>query len=151
MRKIRNLIGMPVICRRQKIGRLVQADLSDDLKRMEGIWVDGGLRGTRYIPAEQLGMIGEMAVFADGPGRRKRCSGKSLLRRAVSTDGSRLGAIVGAEVDEISFLVCALELTRGFWEDLYLGRMRVEGFSVHGREAIITDSTQDFETGKEGL
>ena len=54
MRKIRNLIGMPVICRRQKIGRLVQAELSPDLTRLEGIWVDSGLKGTRYIPAEHV-------------------------------------------------------------------------------------------------
>ena len=96
MRKLRNLIGMPVILHRQKIGRLIQADLSDDLKRMEGIWVDSGLKGTRYIPSEHLGMIGEMAVLTDSRGTRRRARAQSLLRRAVSTDGSRLGAIVGA-------------------------------------------------------
>lgn len=145
MRKVRNLIGMPVICRRQKIGRLVQADLSNDLRHLKGIWVDCGLRGTRYIPTEQLGMIGEKAVMADSPGKRRRCSCSSILRRAISTDGKRIGAIVGAEVDEISFLVRALELTRGIWDDLYRGRIRVEGYNVHGDVVIVTDSTQDYE------
>ena len=142
MRKLRNLIGMPVILHRQKIGRLIQADLSDDLKRMEGIWVDSGLKGTRYIPSEHLGMIGEMAVLTDSRGTRRRARAQSLLRRAVSTDGSRLGAIVGAEVDEISFLVCALELTRGFWDDLWYGRLRVDDYNAQGAEIIVTDSTQ---------
>lgn len=145
MRKIRNLIGMPVICRRQKIGRLVQADLSADLRHMEGIWVDCGLRGTRYIPAEQLSMIGEKAVLADDRGRRKRCACTSMLHLAVSTDGNRMGAIVGAEVDEISFLVHSLELTRGFWDDLYHGRTRVSAYNVQDGDVIIIDSTQDFE------
>ena len=145
MRKLRNLIGMPVICHRRKIGRLVQADLSPDLKRLEGIWVDCGLRGTRHIPCEQLSMIGEHAVIADDRGSRKKCAARSLLRRAVSTDGTRLGAITGAEVDEISFLVRALELTRGFWDDLCLGRRRVETYSVQGSEVIVLDSTQDSE------
>lgn len=151
MRKIRNLIGMPVICHRQKIGRLVQAELSPDLRRMEGVWVDGGLKGTRYIPAEQLSMIGEKAVMADSRGKRRRCAGTPLLRRAVSTGGSRLGAIVGAEVDEISFLVRALELTHGFWEDLCDGRSRVENYSAEeGRaEVIVMDSTQDSEKEEE--
>ena len=145
MRKIRNLIGMPVICSRRKIGRLVQAKLSEDLKRLEGIWVDSGLKGTRYIPAEHLSVIGERSVIADVRGQRKKCTGQPLFYRAVSTDGSRIGAIVGAEVDEISFLVHALELTRGFWDDLYLGRCRVESYSMQGGEVIVLDSTQDFE------
>ena len=144
MRKIRNLIGMPVILHRQKIGRLIQADLSDDLKRMEGIWVDGGLKGTRYIPAEQLSMIGERAIMADHRGKRVKCTPKPLLYRAISTDGNRLGAIVGAEVDELSFLVQALELTCGFWDDLVDGRRRVEDYNAvpGGSEVIVLDSTQ---------
>ena len=145
MRKIRNLIGMPVICRCQKLGRLVQADLSKDLRHLKGIWVDCGLRGTRYIPAEQLSMIGEMAVMADERGRRRRCGAKSIFYRAVGTDGNRIGAIVGAELDELSFLVRALELTRGFWDDLYRGRERVEAYSIQNGQVIITDSAQDYE------
>lgn len=145
MRKIRSLSGMPVICCRKRIGRLVQAELSGDLMRMEGIWVDCGIAGTRYIPSEQLSMIGERAVFADSRGRRKKCSARHIFCRAVSTDGRRLGAIVGAEVDEISFLVRALELTRGFWDDLYSGRCRVEDYSVQGGQVIVRDSVQDYE------
>ena len=147
VRKLRNLIGMPVICHRRKIGRLVQAELSPDLKRMEGVWVDCGLRGTRYIPAEQLSMIGERAVLSDSRGRRRKCNVHSMLRRAVSTDGARLGAIVGAEVDELSFLVSSLELTRGFWDDLRGGRSRVEHYNAQagGAEIIVLDSTQAME------
>jgi len=142
MCRIRSLTGMPVICRRQKIGHLVQADLSDDLKRMEGIWVDSGLKGTRYIPAEQLGMIGRMAVIADSRGLRRRCSPKPLLHRAISTDGSRIGAIVGAEVDELSFLVDFLELSRGIWDDLAFGRIPVDRFSVQQGSVIVSASTE---------
>ena len=139
MRKLQNLTGMPVICRRRKIGRLLKAELSDDLKRMEGVWVDSGLMGTRYIPAEQLNMIGEMAVLADSRGRRRRCNIRSLLCRAISTDGQRIGAVVDAEVDEISFLVNALEITHGLWEDVFLGRSRAEGFSAQSSGIIISD------------
>ena len=151
MRKLRNLAGMPVICHRKKIGRLVQAELSPDYTRMEGIWVDCGLKGTRYIPVEQLSMIGERAVLSDSRGRRRRCNVHSMLRRAVSTDGARLGAIVGAEVDELSFLVCSLELTRGFWDDMRAGRSRVEHFNAQkdGAEIIVLDSTQEEEKEEE--
>ena len=147
MRKIRNLIGMPVICRRQKIGRLVQAELSPDLKRLEGIWVDSGLKGTRYIPAEHVGTIGQVAVLADNRGKRRRCSTSPLLYRAVTTDGLRIGAVVGAEIDELSFLVGALEVTLGLWDDLYAGRLRVARYTADParREVIVVDSAQDEE------
>ena len=137
MRKLRNLIGMPVLCQRQKLGRLVQVELSDDLIRLEGIWVDGGLKGTRYIPCEQLGMIGEVAVLADSRGARKRCTARPLLMRAVSTGGERVGAIVGAEVDELSFQVRALELTHGFWDDLSDGRTRVERYTAQPERSLV--------------
>ena len=147
MRKIRNLIGMPVIYHRKKIGRLIQAQLSPDLKQMEGIWVDGGLRGTLYIPSEQLSMIGQVAVMADARGTRRKLSNIQPLYRAVSTDGRRLGAIVGAEVDEISFLVCRLELMRGVWDDYYLGRFPVTHYSVDPEksEVIVLDPANDEE------
>lgn len=147
MRKIRNLIGLPVICGGRKIGRLLQAELSGDLRRLQGVWVDCGLRGTRYFAAETLGMIGEMTVIADGVGRRRRVTGEPLLRRAVSTDGRRIGAIVGAEIDELTFLVGALELTHGFWEDLFAQRERVEAFSARAdtNEVIVLDAAEKSE------
>lgn len=147
MRKIRNMIGMPVLCCGKKLGRLVQTDLSGDLKRLEGIWVDCGLKGNRYISADQLSMIGEFAVMADDRGRRRRCRASSLLCRACGTDGMRLGAVVGAEIEELSFLVSSLELTRGFWDDIYAGRSRVESYKVHPEKSdvIIGDSAEEAE------
>jgi len=151
MRKLRNMIGMPVLCMRRKIGRLVQAELSDDLRRLEGIWVDCGLKGTRYIPADQLSMIGEMAVHADDHGRRKRCRAEALLLRACGTDGSRIGAAVGAEIDELSFLVTALEVTHGFWDDIYSGRSRTEHYTAQaGRSGVVIgNSAEDDEREEE--
>ncbi len=144
MRKLRNLTGMPVLCNGRKLGRLVQAELSGDLRRMEGIWVDCGLKGTRYITADHLSMIGEMAVHSDDRGVRRRCKGEKLLLRAIGTDGARIGAAVGAEIDELSFLVTALEITHGFWDDLYAGRSRSEVFHLcEGKnEVMISHPTQ---------
>mgnify|MGYP004533708327 CR=1 FL=1 len=69
---------------------------------------------------------------------------KKLLYRAISTDGRRIGAITGAEIDEISFLVTALELARGLWDDLISGRDRVTDYSVSpdALEVIVIDSTK---------
>ena len=138
MRKLRSMTGMPVLYGGRKLGRLIQAELSGDLRRMEGIWVDCGLKGTRFITADHLAMIGDMAVHSDDRGIRRRCSSEGLLIRAVGTDGARIGAVVGVEIDELSFLVTALEVTHGYWDDLYAGRSRCEHFSLReGRSEVI--------------
>lgn len=144
MRKIRSLIGMPVLWRDKKLGRLIQAELSNDLRSLEGVWVDCGLKGTRFITAEHLSLIGELAVHSDDKGRRRRCRTASMLLRAVSTDGTRIGAAVGAEIDELSFIVTALEISHGFWDDLYRGRSRCESFTAKANqnEVILANPAQ---------
>ena len=152
MKSIRSLSGMPVICGGKRAGRVVQARLSDDLTRMEGIWVDAGLRGTRFIPAENICRLGDVAVSTDSPGRRCRRSQEPLLIRALSTEGERVGAVSGAEVDETTFRVEALELTRGLWDDLRRGRSRVRSYTVHpAQEAVIIQSGTASGEGKEEL
>ncbi len=147
MRKLRNLIGLPVIVNRQKIGRLVQAELSGDLEQLKGVWVDCGLRGTRYISSERLKLIGEMAVIADDRGKRRRCGNAFPCYRAISACGQRLGAIVGAQIDELSFMVTSLELTRGFWDDLLTGRECVTKYAMNDclTEVIVLDAADQCE------
>lgn len=144
MRKLRNLIGMPVVMDGKRIGRLVQAELSDDLCELSGVWIDAGLFGTRRIPSENLEMIGQLAVTADSRGERKRCKAAFPSFRAVSTDGRRLGAISGAEIDELTFRVQALELSGGFWDDIYSGRSRIYRyrFDPESKTVIVLDSTE---------
>lgn len=131
LRKLRALVGMPVICGSHRIGRVIQAQLTEDLRQLKGLWIGGGLGGTRFIPSESLEMIGTVAVMSDERGKRRRMRDRPLLMRAVSTDGSRLGAVTGAEIDEISFAVRALEVSCGLWDDLMNGRARVTRYSVN--------------------
>ncbi len=143
MCKVRALIGMPVVCEDRRIGRVLQADLSDDLGQLSGLWISRGLRGARYIPSESLQMLGSVAVLTDSPGVRRRARMRPLFRRAVSTDGARLGAVTGAEVDELSFRVVSLELSSGLWDDLANGRRRVTRYVVNrDRSVVILDPTE---------
>lgn len=143
MRKVRALIGMPVVCEDRRIGRVLQADLAEDLTQLEGLWISRGLLGARYIPAESLKMLGRVAVLTDSPGSRGRARPSPLFRRAVSTDGARLGAVTGAEVDELSFRVVALELSAGLLDDLAHGRGRVTRYVVNReRGVVIIDPTE---------
>ena len=131
MRTLRSLTGMPVVCRGRRVGRLLQAVLSEDLTRLQGVWVGAGLRGTRWIAAEELQLLGQVAVMSDSPGARRRMTFSPLLRRATATDGTRLGAVTGAEIDEVSLSVTALELSRGLWDDLFSHRLSVHSFTAN--------------------
>ena len=146
MRKVRGLIGMPVVCNGHRIGCVLRADLSEDLRGLEGLWISRGLRGSRYIPAESLETLGRVAVIADSVGMRKRANTAPLFYRAVSTGGERLGAITGAEIDELSFRVVALELSAGLWDDLLHKRARVTQYVVNRENGLVIVDQANEET-----
>lgn len=139
---------MPVVCRGKRVGRAIRAELSEDMTRLQGIWVGAGLRGTRYIPAEEIQMLGQVAIMADSLGTRRRMTASPLFQRATATNGIRLGAVTGAEVDEISLRVTALELSRGFWDDLLTRRQRISRFTASRDRGDIIIDTAEF--AKEG-
>lgn len=146
MRKIRALIGLPVIVNDHRIGRVIQAELSDDLTELTGLWIASGFMGTRFIPADSIGMIGEVSVIADDPGRRKRCKTSALFYRAVGTDGSRLGAITGAEINELSFRIEALEISCGLWDDLFTGRRCIRCFTLNQETGNVVIDVSEIES-----
>ncbi len=53
-KSLRSLGGLPVLCAGKRIGRVAQASLSDDLRRMDGLWVDAGLCGSRFVARRSL-------------------------------------------------------------------------------------------------
>ena len=149
MKRLSALTGLPVICQGRRIGRLLRADLNDSMDRLSGIWVAAGLHGTRFIPAENLELLGQSAVLSDGWGERRRMDAVPLFHRAVSTDGVRLGAITGAQIDELSFRVTALELSHGLWDDLFECRQPILRYTANRTtgEVIIDPAGPDREEG----
>ena len=69
---LRSLYGLPDVCAGKRIGRVAQAALSDVLTRMDGLWVDAGLGGARFVPAEAIEVLGEVSVTVDMPGKRQK-------------------------------------------------------------------------------
>ena len=127
MKNLRLLVGMPVICGGRKLGRVVQAQVSEELTRMTGLFVDAGIKGTRFIPSSDVRR-----------GARAQCG---YPRRALTPDGKHLGAICGAGVNEESLNVEALELSIGWLEDVLTGRRRVRRFTVNqpGGEVVVIE------------
>ena len=129
MKNTNSLGGMPVVCDGARIGRVLYVQLTPELGRMAGLHVDCGLRGRRYIPAEQVRMLGEVAVLVE-KGFAKTKAPASLPRRALSPDGVHLGCITGAWLDERTHGVDSLELSGGILEDLFSGRVRVRCYHI---------------------
>ena len=69
---LRSLNGLPVVCAGKRVGRVAQAALSGDLRRMDGLWVDTGLGGARFVPAEAIEVLGDVSVTVDAPGKREK-------------------------------------------------------------------------------
>lgn len=131
MRTIRALIGLPAIVGSRKVGKVIQAEMSDDLTYLTGLWIHAGFSGTRFIPAESISVIGRQVLLADEPGMRKRRRKSTLFRRAIGTDGARLGAVTGGMIDELSFRVEVLEISSGLWDDLLYGRSYTRCFKLN--------------------
>lgn len=130
MKNTNALGGMPVVCNGARVGRVLSVQLTPDLRAMAGLHVDCGLRGRRYISAQGVRMLGDVAVLVDAyPGRTHPVSA-GLPRRALSPEGVHLGCITGAWVDEFSHGVEALELSGGILEDILSGRVRVRSYHV---------------------
>lgn len=133
---------MPVILDGKRLGRALDIGITKDLKNMTGIYVDCGIRGSRFVPSDQVRLVGDVAIFVDSRGKRSRCNGTSQVRRALSTDGRRLGAVCGVLIDEEMQTIEALELSRGYIDDLIGGRQYVRHYTVSkGGEDVVIYST----------
>jgi uncharacterized protein YrrD len=132
-------MGMPVVAAGRKLGRVSQVSLADDLSKVKGLFIDCGLHGTRLIEDSHIDMLGEVAVLARDSGRRASCDVRPLMRRAITTDGARIGAITDASIDERTLKVLALEFSQGYLDDLTAGRRRIWQFSVVRNGDVIID------------
>lgn len=142
MRSARSMLGLPVVCGGEAVGRLAQVRLDDSLTRVEGVYLYCGLAGTRYIECADLDLLGEVAVLSRSRGRRTGSPPAQPPRRAVGPDGARLGAVTDALIDEQALTVCSLELSRGYLEDLTRGRTRVCRYSVCPGGEVLIDQTE---------
>lgn len=105
----------------------------------EGLWVDAGLCGSRFIGAEAIEVLGEVSVTVDAPGQRRRMREKALFRRVITTGGARLGAVVDAAVDAMTFQVAGLIVSTGYWDDLVRGRLMIRHFAASPEGEVIAD------------
>ena len=142
MRSTRSMLGLPVICQGESIGRLSQVELNEDLTQVQGIYLQSGFAGARYIECADLDLLGEVSILTRSSGKRVKSPPKPPLRRAVGSNGQRLGAITDALIDEDQMSIHSLELSHGFFEDLMSGRSQICQYSVCPNGEILVRQTE---------
>ena len=145
MTTLKGLRGLQVMVGEKCVGRVVQGALCDSLRALDGLWLDRGVRGMRFLCAEHIRVIGAHCVVADDAGQRLKMKPRSMLLRAISTDGARLGAITDALIDEDTLEIHMLELSRGLFDDFSSGRVRIGRFSVRAGGEVVIDTPEGGE------
>ena len=133
---------MPVIRGGELLGRVSFVLPDRQLRSVSGLYLYCGITGSRFIECAQLDMIGDVAVLAHGSGKRMQPDRQPLFRRAFSPDGKRIGAITDAIVAEDTLRIEALELTRGYLDDLTGGRTRIRQFSVQKNGDVVVETPE---------
>ena len=64
------MIGLPVIVNGKQRGSVMRGVLERDGKTLRGLVVRGGLRGARWLPRDQIALVGNISVIARGKAGR---------------------------------------------------------------------------------
>ncbi len=144
MKSAKSLIGLPVIFECQPLGYVCQAMPDERLQHLERIYFSSGT-GARVIERSHVDALGEVAMLVHAPGKRAQLPEPFWPRRALSTDGARLGAITDALIDEDTLEIHMLELSRGLFDDFSSGRVRIGRFSVRAGGEVVIDTPEGGE------
>lgn len=124
------MIGLPVIMDGKAAGCVMRGVLTEDGRALRGIVMRGGLRGARWLPREQIELVGKISVIAQGKPRRVPREADYRLFRVSDPDGERLGIVTDALFNEETLRVAAIEISAGPIDDLTGGRWYATAYSV---------------------
>lgn len=130
MTGMKRLIGLPVVVEGKQIGTVARGVVNEDGTALRGLVVREGLRSSRFLPAEDIRMLGRLSVIGvKRPGRMPRDAAYRLFR-VTDANGARVGLVTDVMLDEGSLRVTALEISSGPVDDLIDGRWFATSFHV---------------------
>lgn len=122
--------GLPVVREGRVLGRVEQFVLTGDGHRLRGLVIRRGFGIARWLPAESIGVMGQVTVIAKGaPGRLPR-DADFALGCVRDTAGLDLGRVTDVYLTGPQGCVAAIEMTLGPLEELRCGRMLAREFAV---------------------
>ncbi|MBR6187158.1 MAG: hypothetical protein IKQ41_12970 [Clostridia bacterium] len=145
------MIGMPVVIDGKNAGRVVRGVLTEDGRALRGVVIRGGLKMPRWIRRDQISLVGQLSLLADGKPSRVPRDAEYRLFRVSDAEGARLGVVTDALLHEETLRVAALEISFGPVDDLTDGRWYATVFHVQPRGATghVTVTTQPKEVMEE--
>ena len=136
MKRMSAIKGMPVVHQEtgKRIGKVEQAYLYAGGERLLGLSIKGdGFRQKKlYASLADIRLIGDVSVIVRKAGRppKQQPSGPVPGTRVWSSEGEKLGWMSNALIEESTGSVHALEVSRGYCDDLTDGRIWVREFTV---------------------
>ena len=124
------MIGMPVMIDGKLAGSVLRGVLTEDGRTLRGIVMRGGIKGARWLPREQISLIGDLSIIGRGATSRVPRDAQYRLFRVSDPEGARLGIVTDALLSEETLQVAALEISEGPLDDLISGRWYATSFSV---------------------
>lgn len=129
MIRLGRLAGLPVVLAGRMIGRVEQAVLTQDARRLRGLVVRHGLGAARWVEASSVRLIGDVSVIiAAKPGKVPDGADFSLTT-VRDTGGMRLGRVTDVFLDPATLETAALEISLGLVEALTMGRQIARTFA----------------------
>lgn len=127
---MKKLIGLPVIFDGRQVGVVVRGVLQEDGKSLRGLVIRGGMRGSRWLDAKSIELMGKISVLTSARPARLPKAANFRLFRVTDADGLRVGIVTDAMLDEATLGVTALEISSGPVDDLIDGRFYATRFDV---------------------
>ena len=136
MTGLKKMIGLPVIINGRQRGNVLRGVLTEDGKTLRGLVLRGGLRGTRWLPRDQIMLVGQVSVIANGKAMKVPKDASYHLFRVTDPDGTRLGIVTDALFNEETLRVSALEISGGPLDDLIDGRWYATAYHVQPMNGV---------------
>lgn len=130
MTGLKKMIGLPVIMDGREAGSVLRGVLAQDGRSLRGIVMRGGIRGARWLPRDQIQLVGQVSVIGQGKAQRVPKDAVYRLFRVTDAEGARLGMVTDALLHGDTLRVAALEISAGPLDDLISGRWYATAFSV---------------------
>ena len=130
MTSLKRLIGLPVVLDGRGAGYVMRGVVTRDGRKLRGLVVRSGIQGARWLPREQITLMGKVSIIGTGETRKLPRDAEYRLFRVSGADGARLGVVSDCIIHNETLQVMALEVSLGPVDDLIFGRWLATCFNV---------------------
>ena len=144
MKRLNQMIGLPVTCGERRLGVVASLCLSPDARQLTGMNLRRAFRGCVFIPGAHIRALADEQIEIT-PAAVQKAQKATRLGAACDGKGFKLGLITDAAIEERSLRVEALEISFGPLDDLMRGRCWFRRFTVDPVTGEVVVSVEEKE------